>query len=162
MLAVIVYEIPKHVHPLHFPAFVALAMRLPGLSSVKLCVASSALEISLHVSPSGDLISESALRAELAALAQLDDCFCPCGCGAVVVFNACFQSDPVQIDGPYGLTPQERESVLREEAIAAIKSVRQRTGMGLRDAKDHVDRARNLMLAAGLRIPGWDRAGNRL
>lgn len=44
-------------------------------------------------------------------------------------------------DPTSALTPEEERLVVAGEKIAAIKLVRQRTGMGLKDAKDLVEQA---------------------
>jgi hypothetical protein len=44
------------------------------------------------------------------------------------------------IDGT--LTDDERDAIDRRDLMAAVRSIRDRTGLGLRDAKEYMDRAR--------------------
>lgn len=68
------------------------------------------------------------------------------GCGLVISLvhpsRVTFVEEPPCTVFPSGskLTASERECAIRGQRIVAIKSVRERTGFGLRDAKELVDR----------------------
>lgn len=132
------YMIPAHVADPYFPAFVALAMRIPGLSSVKLMLNVRALEMEVNLPSALDL---SKIPAELDALGLLETCFCPCGCNAVIVFDTCFQADPPTPILVHGLTIGETELLKAGKKIDCIKEIRRRLGVGLKDAKDLADEA---------------------
>jgi hypothetical protein len=141
------YTIPSHVAPEYFPAFVAFAMRLPGLVSVEIFPKDHLLEISVEIG--GDMLDVKSVRAELKALGDLEACFCPCGCNAVIVFHDCFQVSPINGGEIHGLMPEEIKELENQNPIGAIKAVRVRTGLGLKDAKDRVDRAVIALCAEG-------------
>ena len=43
------------------------------------------------------------------------------------------------------LTEDERAMIAKPDLIGCVKSIRERTGLGLREAKDYMDRARRAM-----------------
>lgn len=45
------------------------------------------------------------------------------------------------LDTTGGLTPEERQRVVDGDKLSCVKLIRERTGLGLRDAKDYMDRA---------------------
>jgi hypothetical protein len=56
--------------------------------------------------------------------------------------DALMKHGGVQFDPYRDLPPGVREAVERGETITAIKRLREATGMGLKEAKDHVDEVR--------------------
>ncbi len=81
--------------------------------------------------------TEGSVEAEVKACLDLDPCSCPCGCGA---FLALYQCISLTTQDNERLTDEEHELVKNNQKIHAIKSVRMRTGLGLKDAKDLVDK----------------------
>lgn len=74
---------------------------------------------------------------EITAMIQIDPEPCPCGCGADLLLGEC----PV-ISGEAtqeGFTQVELNFLKSNQKIAAIKEIRIRLGIGLRDAKDMCD-----------------------
>lgn len=46
-----------------------------------------------------------------------------------------------ELDATGALTPEERQLGVKGDKIGCVKLIRLRTGLGLRDAKDYMDRA---------------------
>lgn len=82
------------------------------------------------------------IYAEVAVFVELEPFPCPCGCGSFLSLGPCFQqsgeiqaSEYLRADLP-PLTLDEIDLCLQHNKIAAIKSLRVRTGVNLREAKE--------------------------
>ncbi len=121
----------KHMQPHQYGAFVAHVMALKDFYKVE--VTSDAFEVSFHIN--GDKPED--FQANLRALEQLDPMPCPCGCAAYLAITPCFrQSERLT---SHGLTQEEIDIACAGNKIGAIKAVRERTRVGLKEAKDMVD-----------------------
>lgn len=144
------YQIPHHVNSLYYPAFLALAMRLPACKALRFDLAKREITFELEI-PDFSALDVAQVGKELRALADLHEGYenpsCPCGCGAVIIFNACFTLDKPVMGG--GITEDEYQCLLSGRKIEAIKSIRMRTGLGLREAKDIADQAYQKMVEEG-------------
>lgn len=57
----------------------------------------------------------------------------------------CLQEEQLRQAGVTGdLTSDEREAVQRNDLMSAVRSIRDRTGLGLRDSKAYLDKARGM------------------
>lgn len=132
-----------HMKPEQYGAFVQHCMTLKNYHSIK-CYKTS-IEVSFAINEGVKLIDqakiESQLMADVEALASLDPHLCPCGCSAYIAISPCHRQSGVVAVDSNGLLAQEIETLKAGNKIEAIKMVRERTGLGLRDAKDLVDKA---------------------
>ncbi len=135
-----------HLIPQQYGALVAWVMKCPSFHEIS--VKNNAVEISFISGINGGGVGQISvdiqkIYAEISAFSKLDPFPCPCGCGAFIALDPCFRQSEKILSNELSneLTAEENEMVRTNQKIQAIKSVRQRTGLGLRDAKDIVDRA---------------------
>lgn len=146
------YQIPTHVTALFFPAYLALAMRVP-CKALRFDLEKREINFEFEIPDFAGSLDIARIGEELRALSELEKDFpnpsCPCGCGAVVIFTNCLSACPVS----EGLTMKETDTLISGNHIMAIKLIRERLGIGLREAKDMADQARARFEADGIMRP---------
>lgn len=127
-----------HMQPQQYGAFVAHMLQQSAVESVK-TFRENRVEISFQVDGGNIAISEPTLLAELETFGSMEPFPCPCGCGAFISVSPCFVQSGDMMRGK--LTQEEFERAKSGDMIGAIKMVRVRTGLGLKDAKDLVEQS---------------------
>lgn len=136
-----------HLAPQQYGALVAWVMKCGSFHAIR--VESSKIEIEFaSKNPEAQALSVAQISTdiqkiydEIDAFAKLDPLPCPCNCGAFIMLDPCFRQSDEDFMMANGLTSKENEAAKSGRKIEAIKMVRQRTNLGLRDAKDIVDKA---------------------
>lgn len=130
----------QHMTDKQFGAFAAYCMTLANFHSITLT--KSTVDVSFYFANQAQLLDGAKIQGQLVealdAFANMEPFPCPCGCGAFISVSACLRQSGELVDKD-SLTANERNTA-RTNKIVAIRDVRQRTGLGLRDAKDLVDR----------------------
>lgn len=133
-----------HMQPKHFGAFVQYLMGMANIYSVETFVKSPKIRVSFEILGEAQLVDQAKisqqLQAEVDALADLDPHPCPCGCGAYIAISPCFRQSGDLVEMRGKLTVEEFEMAKINKTMA-IKMVRERTGFGLKDAKDLCDQS---------------------
>ena len=128
-----------HLAPDQYGALVAWIMKSPNFYEISVRVDN--IEISFRLPESSDLtglaMEIQKIYDEIESFSELDPFPCTCGCGAFISITPCFRQSETILTR--NMTAQEHELARSGSKIAAIKAVRQRTGLGLKDAKDLVD-----------------------
>lgn len=136
----------------------------PGADEITFRLPNRTITITLAGETKSDFDGKTleTLKAELDAIGNLEDTFCACGCGAVLVFHDCFRVNPEPILSPMeiatGLVNSEIAAIRAGLQIDAIKGYRDRYlkenghTIGLKDAKDKCDAARLTLHNAGEKI----------
>lgn len=135
-----------HLNQHQMGAFVAHVYKMERFHSVE-CFKFPSVRVNFEyeglseTSAEGAIQLQKKLQSELDALADLDPMPCPCGCGAFIAISACLRQSGQMIELIGGLAPEEFALARAGNKIGAIKLARERTGLGLREAKDLVDRS---------------------
>lgn len=136
-----------HLAPQQYGAMVAWVMKCASFHAIR--VESSKIEIEFRSKKPTQFASDYAEIAmeiqkiydEIDAFTKLDPFPCPCGCGAFIMLDPCFRQSEANFMLANGLTQAENDAAKNGRKIEAIKMVRVRTNLGLKDAKDIVDKA---------------------
>jgi hypothetical protein len=132
----------RHMTIHQMGAFVAHCAQRERFYSVK--VTKHYVEVSFAIGEGNAKLIDQAkiqqqLEAEFEALTKLDPMPCPCGCGAYIAITPCHKQAGALLEN--NLSPEEHEMARNNELIRAIKHVRERLGISIREAKDLVDKA---------------------
>jgi hypothetical protein len=85
----------------------------------------------------GGFADEHALKKAIVSLLEIEPAPCPCGCGADLLLGECpVLTGEAALDG---LSKTEVAFIKAGQPIQAIKAIRERTGLGLKEAKDKMD-----------------------
>ncbi len=139
--------ISKHISGAQRGLIATWACELPNFHSVE--VFKTAVTVTVALGDGAKFTSEAEITEALKTLCELDPLPCPCGCGAFLVLHNCFKQTGEM--GMGRLTHDEHEMIAASNVIGAIKNIRQRLGIGLKDAKDLADAHRESF------FPGMDR-----
>ncbi len=135
----------RHMTPQQFGAFVAHCMKMENIFSVQVFRGiehNGSIQVSFSIPSPTALIDRvkllSQLETERAIFGSMEPFPCPCGCGAFISVSPCLrQSGELQ---EHNMTMEEMEMARGNNKIGAIKAIRMRTGLGLKDAKDICDK----------------------
>lgn len=134
----------QHLNKDQMGALVAHVVNMENFFSIKVNVS---LDRQVEAEISFELMNEisaylkdlTRLEDEIQALANLDPMPCACGCGAFIAISPCHKQSGNLMIGQ--LTPMEFEEAKRGNKIGAIKMVRERTKLGLHEAKDLINQS---------------------
>jgi hypothetical protein len=135
----------SHMVPAQYGAFVQHCFGMKNFYAIKLF--KTGIEISFNLGDRSQLVDSAKIQAQLQedvdALASLDPHPCPCGCGAYIAISPCFRQSGTIDDGSliHGCTKEEIATYRSGKRLEAIKAVRLRTQLGLKDAKDLIEAA---------------------
>lgn len=130
-------EISSHITPAQLGLIVSWAMGLKHYYSCE--VFHKGVVLTLDIPQGASFTSEREIVSEIQTLCSLDPLPCPCGCGAFLVLGNCFRQAGELVEYVDQLTKNEHELIGRGEFIQSIKCIRERLGIGLKDAKDLAD-----------------------
>lgn len=131
--------ISKHISGAQRGLIVTWACELTNFHSVE--VFKTAVTITVALGQGAKFTSEAEITEALKTLCELDPLPCPCGCGAFLVLHNCFKQTGAM--GMGQLSREEHDLIGSGNFIKAIKEIRQRLGIGLKDAKDLADAHRD-------------------
>lgn len=135
-----------HMMPDQYGAFVAWVMKIPNFYEVKVKMHDIHIVFCAMISDLTDINSIAAslkkVHEELDAFLQQEPYPCPCGCGAYLMLSTCFrQAGDLIMQNKLSAGENEMMAKNPNDKISIIKAIRQRTGLGLKDAKDLFDQA---------------------
>lgn len=144
-----------HLTKDQYGAFVAHCLNQQGVRSVLVDLVKQEITISYSLTLPGCLKTDKELEETIVALGNLEPYPCNCGCGAFIAISTCYRQSESNIWATNSRLLNEEEKLLAEQknhAIPAIKAYRDRTGAGLKDAKDAVDTYRESLPSSS---PGY-------
>lgn len=110
---------------------VTYMVKMLGVQEIR--VSQEGVKVEIFLPRDGTALDLASVKAEIAALMEIPLSPCPCACGVDLALGDCRRDSLPEVNA------EEASFIRRGDQIQAIKSVRMRTSMGLKEAKDLCD-----------------------